>query len=107
MAAAIAAAAIFLLLVSAISFLGYRKYVRPAGVYEQIGGTSAQVISASLGDGEPQQGSWAVRVLRTVGEKVPASPADAGIARRHLMAAGYRSDTALPVYYGIKLVCCL
>jgi tight adherence protein C len=107
MAAALAALGIFILLAAAITFIGYRRYVRPAGVYEQIGGTAAQVISTPLVGMEPSEGPWTVRVLELIGEKVPVAPADATATRRYLMAAGYRSDTALAVHYGIKVVCCV
>jgi tight adherence protein C len=82
--------------------------VRPAGVYEQIGGTAAQVVSSPLyGMEQPEGSPWIVKVLELVGEKVPVAPADATMARRYLMAAGYRSDTSLAVYYGIKVACCI
>jgi len=37
---------------------------------------------------------------------VPVSPEDASLARRQLMAAGFRSDLAVQVYFGLKIVMC-
>jgi tight adherence protein C len=97
-------ALIFLCLAAAISLYGYRKYVRPARMVDQLGGAvAAQPVLVN----EPMdQGGGVVRVLQLIGEKVPISPQDAGIARRYLIAAGYRSDTALYIYYGAKVACC-
>ena len=51
---------------------------------------------------------WVVRVIQQVGEKVPISPDDAGVAtRRDLIMAGYRSETAVKVFNGIKLSLCV
>ena len=42
--------------------------------------------------------------MQTIGEKVPISPQEATAARRTLIAAGYRSERALKVLYGCKLM---
>jgi len=47
-----------------------------------------------------------VKVFELVGEKVPMSPGDASVSRRYLLAAGYRSDSAVAIYYGIKVLAC-
>ena len=46
---------------------------------------------------------WIVRVIQQVGEKVPISPEDAGVTRRDLMMAGYKSENAVKVFNGIKV----
>jgi tight adherence protein C len=33
-------------------------------------------------------------------------PEDAALARRELIAAGYRNDSALPIFYGLKIIAC-
>jgi tight adherence protein C len=46
---------------------------------------------------------WVVRVIQQVGEKVPISPDDAGATRRDLIMAGYKSETAIKIFSGIKV----
>ena len=96
--------ALFVVLMSAISYFGYRHYARPARVYEQLG---TPVIYQEAGAGTPANEGRMIRVIRLIGEKVPISPADAGLTRKFLIAAGYRSDGAVSVYYGSKIVLAL
>lgn len=95
--------ALFALLMLAISFVGYRYYTRPARFYEHLGTvvtTSRGTVgtTAATGDG------FAVRVFRQIGEAVPVSPEDVSTSRRYLIAAGYRSDAAVHVLYGLKIL---
>ena len=48
-----------------------------------------------------------VCVLQHIGAKVPVSPKEASLIRQDLMAAGYRSDTALYVYLATRVIACL
>jgi tight adherence protein C len=98
------ALATFLLLLTAISWYGYRVYVRPGRVYENL---HEAARPGQAGAAPEEEGGLLVRVIRTVGEKVPVSPAEAGMVRRYLLAAGYRSDAALQVLYGIKVLLCV
>jgi tight adherence protein C len=92
--------AFFILLMAAISFVGYRHYARPARYYEQLG-----TIAVERNGGNPSgNGGAIVRIIRQVGQQVPVSPADVETTRRFLIAAGYRSDTAAHAYYGLKVV---
>jgi tight adherence protein C len=47
-----------------------------------------------------------VQVVQQIGEQLPVSPEDALSARRDLMAAGFRSEAAVSVLYGVKVVAC-
>src|SRR6266436_7362656 len=96
---------LFTALMAAISIYGYRRYARPARVLERLG---APVLEAEGGLGATltapgSEIGWIVRVIQQVGEKVPISPEDAGATRRDLMMAGYKSDTALKIFSGIKV----
>jgi len=104
--AALIGLSLFLLLMASISAYGYRKYVRPARVYDQLGGSMLPVAPELLGMSLPDEVSPFVKVFEVIGEKVPISPQDASVSRRYLQAAGYRSDSALTVYYGIKVIAC-
>lgn len=102
----IIALTLFLFLMSAISYYGYRHYAKPGRIFEQIGGPAVEVETPTVyGAGGP--GGLIVRTIQRVGEKVPISPQDASRTRRYLIAAGYRSDTAVVTYYGIKVLLCV
>jgi tight adherence protein C len=93
---------LFLLLLISISFYGYRRYAKPAHFNERLDSIVAAGQPAAFQD-RAQQQKWIVRVVQTIGEKVPISPQDATLARRYLLAAGHRSDRAVKVYYGSKI----
>ena len=99
---------LFALLMGAITFYGYRRYARPGRVFERLGAPvlEAEVLGAGTTSQTPEVG-WIVRVIQQVGEKVPISPDDAGITRRDLIMAGYRSEGAIKVFNGIKITLCI
>jgi len=97
--------ALFCLLMTLITVFGYRLYVRPVRITERLGGP------VGLPEPEPVSATGAVprkrllvRVIEYIGEKVPVSPEDASLARRRLMAAGFRSEVALRIYFGMKII---
>ncbi len=96
---------LFTLLMAAISFYGYRSYARPGRFYERLGGPVLDGEVGGLGSATSQvpEVGWIVRVIQQVGEKVPLSPEDAGVTRRDLMMAGYKSESAVKVFSGIKI----
>ena len=97
---------VFLLLAGGIGYYGYRVYARPGRVYEQLGGTRPAAAPHGDAASEEEERGLFVRIIQQVGEKVPVSPAEAGLAKRYLMGAGYRSDAAVRVYYGAKVILC-
>ncbi len=103
--AAVISLALFVVLMTAISVYGYRRYARPGRVYEQLGGP-VSVSNPALDKVADEEPGLMVRVVQQVGEKVPVSPQDALLTRRELIAAGFRSERAMPVFYGIKIVLC-
>jgi tight adherence protein C len=104
--AAIIAATLFALLMLAISFYGYRSYARPGRLMERLGTPVSDVSAVSDIPAEPTT-AWVVRIIQQVGEKVPLSPEDASVTRRDLMMAGYKSEGALKVFFGIKVTACI
>lgn len=101
------AVVLFSFLMIAISVYGYRRYAKPGRFYDQLGSPVAGGESEVLAlDGAPEE-SVLIKVTRQIGEKLPISPQDASLARRYLSAAGYRSDGAVRVYYGVKVVLCI
>ena len=89
----------FLLLLAVITWAGHRYYARPGRFYEQLGTISITELSGAQGG---LNDGLAIRVIRTLGEKIPISPEEATLTRRLLIAAGYRDDGALAVYYGLR-----
>jgi len=99
------ALALFAALMAAISYFGYRRYARPGRVYQQLGGQASFTMPTidRVNENEPGLAVW---VLEQVGEKVPISPDEASILRGDLMMAGYRSDNAVTIYVGARIVLC-
>jgi tight adherence protein C len=91
----------FLTLTSVITYYGYRVYSRPGRVRERL---AEAAFAGGPGDATRSDGEFFVRFIRMVGEKVPVSPADVGMARRYLIAAGFRTEGAIQVLYGCKVL---
>src|SRR5947209_3355756 len=102
--AALVALVLFLGLTGAIGLYGYRRYVRPVRYFEQLGGASEIALPAISSVTPEDDHGLLIRIIEEVGEQLPISPADAAEARRDLIAAGYRSDRAVTVLYGAKIV---
>ena len=99
------ASCLFLALLGAISIYGYRIYARPARMYQHIG--SRTLASSELLMPEKKRGpSPLLQWVRQVGAMLPVSPGDAALTRRDLIAAGYRAENAVQIFYGIRLMLC-
>jgi tight adherence protein C len=95
---------IFAVLFAFILYLGYRLYAVPGRLYQQLGGP------ASLGmpgvDGTEQgELNVVVTLLEQLGHAVPVGADDETVVRHDLIAAGYRSDNAVWIYFGLRAVC--
>src|SRR5579871_6405920 len=92
----------FTLLACVITYFGYRMYARPGRIYEHLGDAALPALDKGGGDaiGLP------VRVLQTIGQALPGAPEDANVVRRDLIAAGYRSDSAVTIFFGIRVLAC-
>jgi len=97
--------AFFLLLTSGITYFGYRVYSRPGRVQERL--ADAGTVTTA-GEPEPAaEGELLVRIIHHVGAAVPVSPAEVNESRRYLIAAGYRTERAVSVLYGFKVMTCV
>ena len=92
---------LFVFLVVAITFAGHAMLVRPAAGLRQL----TEIPEAAARRGSPLP-SFAT-LLEMVGGLVPVSPQDIAVTRRQLVAAGYRSGSAVTVFYGIKSMAAL
>jgi len=97
---------LFLALMIAISLYGYRRYLRPARVYEQLGRPVTQPTAVVNITDEPEQ-KVTVKLIEQLGSLVPVSPADAAGTKARLVMAGYRSDSAVAVFFGIRILVCI
>jgi tight adherence protein C len=97
---------LFSVLMIAISVYGYRRYAKPGRFYDRLGTPVATADSELLALGEAPQPNLFVRITQQIGEKVPISPQDQTMSKRYLTAAGYRTETAIRIYYGSKIVMC-
>jgi tight adherence protein C len=96
----------FALIGSSIAVWGHSRYVKPARIRQRLGEAAMNPGSVDLAAPADTR-AMLVRVVHHIGEKAPISPADVKVARRYLFAAGYRTETAVRVYYGCKLVSCV
>jgi tight adherence protein C len=48
-----------------------------------------------------------VRVFEQIGEQIPLTAGDQTVTRRELMMAGFRSDGAIRIFFGIKVIFCI
>lgn len=99
--------ALFLALMLAISLYGYRRYSKPARLYEQLGRPVVSEPSAvvNLTD-EPEQ-TLTVKLIESLGNLMPVSPQDEAGTKERLIMAGYRSDNAVAVFFGIRIIICI
>ena len=98
---------LFLMLMMGITWLGYRRVCRPGRMLRQLG---APVITASerfIAANPEYQGSTVVSVLKRLGGFVPVSDFDQGAVKQDLLQAGFRSENAIAVFYGLKIVATL
>ncbi len=96
---------LFLLLMAVISAYGYRAYVRPSRIYDRVGGVAETAAQADAVIVRPRD--VVVRVFEQIGEQIPLSPGDQTTTKRDLVMAGIRSDGAVKMFYGIKVIFCL
>jgi tight adherence protein C len=101
--AALISVSLFVFLMGAIAVFGYRRYARPGRLYDQLGASAAaggELISVPVA---PEKSAF-VKITQQIGEKVPLSPQTLSAVNRYLVAAGYRSETAVKAFFGLKAI---
>ena len=94
--------ALFGVLATVITAFGYGRYAKPARLLQRLNNDPAAPVALErIGQPEP---SGLVGRIRALGQHAPVSPQDAQSARRSLVSAGYRAESAVAVLYGIKLI---
>ena len=95
----------FLMLMTLISWVGYRLIYKPGKFMRQLGRpviiTDSQRLMDASGETEP---STLVTFLQGLGTRVPSSEAEVTTLKADLIRAGFRSENALPVFYGVRII---
>lgn len=93
----------FVFVAGAIVVFGYFRYVRPGRLVEQLN-TNVLVpqVATTIGV-RTKKDAPIIRVIQELGEKIPTSPKDASDVRKRLMMAGFREESALPIFRGIQI----
>jgi tight adherence protein C len=99
----------FLMLLVTLTGVSYRMLYKPNRVLRRLGDpviADAAMRRAIEDAGEPGASSL-VAVLQQLGSKMPSSSTDIAVLRAELLRAGFRSESAAPVFYGVRLVATL
>jgi tight adherence protein C len=95
----------FFMLLLILSWVGYRLIYKPGRFMRQLGTpvitTDSERLMEAGGEAEP---STIVTFLHGIGSRVPSSEAEVANLKVDLIRAGYRSESALPVFYGLRIV---
>jgi tight adherence protein C len=100
------AIALFVVLLGTITAYGYRAYARPARMYEHVGARLAQSSPELLLQSKKAAPAPWLEWVHQLGSLLPVAPGEAAATRRDLIAAGYRSERALQIFYGLRIVLC-
>ena len=95
----------FLALMIVMTWAAYRLFYKPGRFLKQLGNPviGDDRRSGIAIDAEPQA-STLVTMLHQLGARVPSSEAETADLRTQLIRAGYRSENAPTVLYGLKIV---
>ena len=95
----------FFMLLLILSWVGYRLIYKPGRFMRQLGNPVITTGSVGLVDvGGETESNTVVTFLQGIGTRVPSSEAEVASLKADLMRAGFRSESALPVFYGIRIV---
>jgi tight adherence protein C len=95
----------FFMLMIAVTGVGYRVFYKPSKLLRQLG---TPVITAgeagAVTDIAEPQASTIVTVLHQIGSQIPSSEADVKTLRTELVRAGFRSENAVTVFFGLRIM---
>ncbi len=97
-------ALLFLLLAGTVSFFGYRHYVKPGRLLDQLTTSSSDAIPTRLTALDRKSKFSFTQWLEPIGNLLPISPQDASMVKQQLTSAGLRSRSAVAVFYGTKIL---
>ena len=95
----------FLMLMVLLSWVGYRLIYKPGRFLRQLGQPVIALDARRvLNVGREPEPSTLVTVLNQIGSRVPSSESEVANLKGDLIRAGFRSENALPVFYGVRIV---
>jgi len=96
--------ATFLMVMLLMAWLGYRWVYKPNKYLRQLGNPVILDGPRVTGDIEGPCPGTVVTFLQTVGSKMPSSEQEVATLRVDLIRAGFRSESAAPVFYGLRVI---
>src|ERR1039457_673378 len=95
----------FLMLMVILSWVGYRLIYKPGKFMRQLGQPVITNDSQRLTDalGEPEA-STLVTFLHGLGSRIPSSENEVANLKADMIRAGFRSENALTVFYGVRIM---
>ncbi len=97
---------LFLIIAASITLFGYRRFVKPVSMLDQLATSAAVVTDVPSTSLETQPATGIAKLLGSVGRVIPHSPQDVKVMKLELGSAGFRSPHAISIYLGMKLVSC-
>jgi tight adherence protein C len=94
----------FLMLMVALTGIGYRLYYKPGRALRQLGRPVITEGQGLIAETTEPEASTIVTVLHQLGSRVPSSEAEMATLRTELLRAGFRSESAIPVFYGLRIL---
>jgi tight adherence protein C len=94
---------LFALITGIIGAFGFHYYVKPSRLLDQLS-SSSDPVSSALRERKKNREFSLARLLEPIGNLLPVSPQAAAMLKRDFTAAGIRSPSAIPVFYGAKIV---
>ena len=96
--------ATFLMVMVLTAWLGYRWVYKPNRYLRQLGNPVILDGPRVTGNMEGPRPNTVVTFLQTVGSKMPSSEQEVASLRVILIRAGFRSESAAPVFYGLRVI---
>ena len=99
----------FLMLLVTLSGGTYRIFCKPGRVLRQLGGPviADAAMRRAIEEASDPAPSSLVTVLQQLGSRMPSSNSEIAMLRVELLRAGFRSESAAPVFYGVRFVATL
>jgi tight adherence protein C len=97
----------FLMLMLILTWVGYRLIYKPGRFLRQLGNPVITADARRLVADSESEGSTVVSFLHQLGSRVPSSDTEVASLKMDLMRAGFRGDSSLPVFYGVRIVATL
>jgi len=93
----------FLALMVALTGVAYRLFYKPGRVLRQLGTPVITEGPGMIAEVSEPEASTIVSVLHQIGSKIPSSEGDVALLKTDLIRAGFRSENAVPVFFGIRI----